>query len=338
MAENVVEQIFSGLKEKSRQFYPDHGECKAIRLVGHTPKSDHYIYDAVLEFTMHHVRISCKVYRAKGAKENSKLLARREYENLSYAYEALERHDLTGAPRPLGDFSEFAAVVAEKALGLPLQSIIMKAALLPGYADHPALKRAAVATGEWLRSFHKALGDGTVPLDPNAILDDLEVVCTSCKSEGLEDGDIQLILTGAKQSLSRVKRTAAASAVLHEFTPLNVVLSDDQVFVSDFAKMADRGMALLDVAHFMAAIEALEKYPFCNREITSTIQEDFLVAYGISNSERAVVRVLKMRELLRMFAAGRNVKETAVRKKVMWANVMKKFIHQAANRTLSNAA
>jgi hypothetical protein len=50
------------------------------------------------------------------------------------------------------------------------------------------------------------------------------------------------------------------------------------------------------------------------------------------------VRVLKMRELLRMFAAGRNVKDTAVRKKVMWANVMKKFIHQAANRTLSNAA
>jgi hypothetical protein len=32
------------------------------------------------------------------------------------------------------------------------------------------------------------------------------------------------------------------------------------------------------------------------------------------------------------------VKESAVRKKVMWANVMKKFINQAAQRSMSPAA
>jgi hypothetical protein len=39
-----------------------------------------------------------------------------------------------------------------------------------------------------------------------------------------------------------------------------------------------------------------------------------------------------------MFAQGRTVKESAMRKKVMWANVMKKFIHQAAQRSLAPVA
>ena len=45
-----------------------------------------------------------------------------------------------------------------------------------------------------------------------------------------------------------------------------------------------------------------------------------------------------MKALLGMFAQGRNVKESALRKKVMWANVMKKFIHQAAQRSLAPVA
>jgi hypothetical protein len=40
-----------------------------------------------------------------------------------------------------------------------------------------------------------------------------------------------------------------------------------------------------------------------------------------------------------MFAQGRaNNKESAVRKKVMWANVMKRFIQQAAERSAAKAA
>ncbi len=342
MADNIVEHIFSCLRQNAATLYPELDECKSVRLVGHTPKPDHYIYDAVMEFPQAQERISCKIYRAKTTPKESKTgpksLAKREYDNLSLAYNSMHKRKLAGVPRPLGDFSAQAAVVTEKVPGLPLQSIIMKAALLPGYADHQGLKKAATATGEWLHNFHKSLASGSVPFDSAAILAELETVCTSCISEGLEDHDIQLILNGAKQSLVKTKKTTAGSAVLNEFSPLNVALAEDSVFLCDFSKMTTSGMALLDVAHFMAAVEALEKYPFCNREITSTIQEDFLNAYGISSSERSIVRVLKMLALLKMFAAGRNVKDAAVRKKVMWANVMKRFIHQAANRTLSNAA
>jgi hypothetical protein len=147
-----------------------------------------------------------------------------------------------------------------------------------------------------------------------------------------------VILTGAKQSLARSKKAVTSTAVLNSFSPLNIAMTDDSIYVCDLSRLTLNTLAYVDVAYFMASVEALEKYPFCNREITSSIQEEFLNAYGIGESERAVVRVLKMHALLSMFAAGRDVKQTAVRKKVMWANVMKKFIHQAANRPLRNAA
>ena len=60
--------------------------------------------------------------------------------------------------------------------------------------------------------------------------------------------------------------------------------------------------------------------------------------YGIDEQELQLLTVLKMRVLLQMFAQGRAIKETAVRKKVMWANVMKRFIQQAAKRSMAPAA
>jgi len=107
---------------------------------------------------------------------------------------------------------------------------------------------------------------------------------------------------------------------------------------ADFARMKRRGNSLEDLATFMASVEALEKYPFCNRSITTQIQQNFLDAYGVSQSDAAILRVFKMKALLGMFAQGRTVKESALRKKVMWANVMKKFINQAAQRSMSPAA
>jgi hypothetical protein len=45
-----------------------------------------------------------------------------------------------------------------------------------------------------------------------------------------------------------------------------------------------------------------------------------------------------MKALLGLFAQGRQGKESAQRKKVMWATVMKRFIQQAAQRSLAPAS
>jgi hypothetical protein len=339
MPETVMDQIVTELKRTGGQYYPERGELRAVRVVGHTPKNDHYIYDIVIDFADGSERLAAKVYRAsKCGQQGARSMAQMEAGNLSRVYEVFQKKGLTGVPRPVGNFTDFGAVVAEKFNGLPLQSIIMKAALLPGYADHGGLANAARQTGLWLRNFHRSTADMPTPFEPEGLMKELEKLCENCKGSGLDDQAIRVILSGARSILARSKKNLPCSAVLNDFTPLNVTVGEFGIGICDYAKMSARGNSFSDVAQFLACVEALEKYPFCNRNITAQVQDEFLEAYGVTEEEAGVLRVLKMKTLLGMFAQGRNVKESAVRKKVMWATVMKRFIQQAANRSLAPAA
>ncbi len=339
MAENVMENIVAELRRTANTYYPQHGELRNVRIVGHTPKTDHYIYDVVVDFADGSERLAAKVYRSnKCGPQGARGQAGTEAGNLSDIYKVFQKKKLTGVPRPVGDFTELGAVVTEKFTGLPLQSIIMKAALLPGYADHGTLRLAARKTGEWLRSFHRATSDMPAPFDADGIVQELEKVCESCRGSGLDDVAVRSIVSGARAQLAKAKKPLHCSAVLNDFTPLNVIVAEDGIGICDYARMSPRGTSFQDVAMFLASVEALEKYPFCNRSITSQVQEEFLGAYSVSSTEHGVLRVMKMKALLSMFAQGRGVKESAVRKKVMWATVMKRFIQQAAQRALTPAA
>jgi hypothetical protein len=334
-----MEQIVSELRANGAQYYSGRGVPRNVRVVGHTPKSDHYIYDMVVDFEDGSERVAAKVYRPnRCGPKGAHAMARQEYGNLQRVYQAFQKRKLPGVPRPLGDFTPLGAVVAEKFTGFPLQSLIMKAALLPGYADGAILKAAARRTGEWLRGYHRAVADGSAALETSSLLNELEKLCEKCRGEGLDDSSIRTIVAGSRGALARARKALPCSAVLNDFTPLNVIVGEDGVGIADFARMSGHGISYNDVANFLAAVEALEKYPFCNRGITSQVQEEFLDAYGISGSEMGVLRVLKMRALLSMFAQGRRGKESALRKRVMWATVMKRFIQQAAERSLAPAA
>jgi len=339
MPESVMDQIVSELRANGGQYYPERGTPRSVRVVGHTPKPDHYIYDMVIDFADGSERVAAKVYRAnRCGTKTAHGMAKQEYGNLERVYQAFQKKKLSGVPRPVGDFTAMGAVVAEKFSGFPLQSLIMKAALLPGYADGAILKAAARKTGEWLRGYHRAVADGAAALDASCLITELEKLCEKCRGEGLDDSSIRTIIAGSRGALARARKSLPCSAVLNDFTPLNVIVGEQGVGIADFAKMAPHGMSFNDVANFLAAVEALEKYPFCNRAITGQVQQEFLDAYGISPAEMGVLRVMKMRALLSMFAQGRRGKESALRKKVMWATVMKRFIQQAAERSLAPAA
>ena len=337
MAESVMDHVVADLRENVGRYFPSHSELRNVRVVGHTPKSDHYIYDIVIDFANCSERVAAKVYRSK-ANGRARELATNELSNLHYVHEISEKKGLSGVPRPLGEFSQFGIVVAEKLNGLPLQSIVMKAALLPGYSDHNLVTMSARFAGDWLKRFHKATSEGNAPFDGAAMQKDLEHLCANCKGEGLDDESIGIILNGTAGILSKAKKSLPASALVNDFTPLNVLVSELGIGMAEYGKLERNGYSYIDVAQFLACVEALEKYPFCDRDLIGEVQQAFLEAYEVSPAEEQVLRVLKMKALLTMFAAGRNVKDSALRKRVMWATVMKRFIHQAAQRSMSPAA
>jgi hypothetical protein len=338
MSDSALDQIVEDLRSSGSKYFPQHSEVRTARVVGHTPKPDHYTYEIVLDFPDSSERVNAKLYRGKSGSQSAQEAALREAANLHVAHETAHKRSLFGVPRPIGDYAHLGAVVSTKINGLPLQSIIMKAALLPGDGNHVLLESAASQAGEWLQQFQKATATMPAPLDSNAVLSDLEKLCVRAQKDGLPPESTAAILSRASTALARQKRPLRSSAVLNCFIPLNVLVSEDGIGFCEFAPLSQPGHALMDAAIFLAAVEALEKYPFCNRNLTSNVQDAFIEAYGVTAQEEPLLETLKMKVLLQMFAQGRLIKESAERKKVMWANVMKRFIQQAAERSAARVA
>ncbi len=337
MSDSTLDQIVDDLRSSGSEYFPQHPEVKAVRVVGHTPKPEYYIYEIVLDFSDDSERVNAKLYRAKSGSKGSQEHAQDEAQNLHFAWQTAEKRKLDGIPRPVGDYTELGAVVSTKVNGLPLQSIIMKAALLPDGSPQ-LLETAARQAGEWLAQFHKATSGMPMAVDADSVLSELEKLCGKARKDGLPADSTEAILANAKNALTKQRRAVRSSAVLQDFVPLNVLVAEDGIGFCEFANLHQQGHSLHDVAMFLAAVEALEKYPFCNRNITSLVQDAFIQAYGVAEAEEALLDTLKMKILLQMFAQGRLIKESAERKKVMWANVMKRFIQQAAERSAARVA
>src|SRR6516165_2809548 len=223
MAESVLDPIVDSLRDSGTRFFPEHSELKAARVVGHTPKSDHYTYEVVLDFAHVSERLSAKIYRAsKGGSQSGSDLAKRELENLQKVFAASTAGGLEGIPRHIGDFAALGAVVSTKVNGLPLQSIIMKAALLPDFGNDGLLDAAAKKTGQWLRRFHEATQRPSQPLDSKALNNEIEKLCVRAQKDGLSKDSTQSILDYVRIALTKIKKPLPSSAVLNNFVPLNV--------------------------------------------------------------------------------------------------------------------
>src|SRR5260370_11853331 len=79
MTENVMDQIVAELRVSAAKFYPQHAELRNVRVVGHTPKTDHFIYDIVLNFGDGNARVAAKVYPNKSGAELARNKGRQEF-------------------------------------------------------------------------------------------------------------------------------------------------------------------------------------------------------------------------------------------------------------------
>ena len=228
--------------------------------------------------------------------------------------------------------------MSTKINGLPLQSIILKAALLPDFGNDGLLEMAARRAGEWLQHFHRATATMPAPFDADSFLAGMEKLCSKARKNGLPAESTEAIFGHAHATLGTLGETAALLRCVARFRAAQCPDFGERCRFLRLCQLRPSGHSLEDVAIFLAAIEALEKYPFCDRRITTLIQDTFMEAYGVSEQEQELLSVLKMKVLLQMFAQGRAVKESGVRKQVMWANVMKRFIQQATERSMARAA
>ena len=73
MSDAVLDQIVDSLRNSGADLFPGRSELKTVRVVGHTPKTEHYTYEIVLDFDDASERVSAKVYRGgKGGAQSAR--------------------------------------------------------------------------------------------------------------------------------------------------------------------------------------------------------------------------------------------------------------------------
>ena len=103
MTDNILDRIVDDLRDSGSQYFPEHSEVKAARVVGHTPSPEQYTYEVALDFAAGSERVTAKIYSGQqGGARESQETARTEAQNLKFAYEALKSRELEGVPRPVG--------------------------------------------------------------------------------------------------------------------------------------------------------------------------------------------------------------------------------------------
>ena len=236
-----------------------------MRVVGRTPKPDHYTYEIVLEFADGSERVNAKVYRAgKGGGHTPQESAKTEAQNLEFAFHAAKRSGLEGVPRPLGDFTGLGAIVSTKINGLPLQSIILKTALLPdlGVGDTKGLlELAARRAGQWLQQFHRATAQKPAPLDTESLLSEMEQLCHRAEKNGLPAASTEAILENARSTLGKQDRPLPSSAVLHDFVPLNVLVTESGVGFCEFANLTQAAIRFMTPPCFWLRLRRWRSIP-----------------------------------------------------------------------------
>src|SRR5258708_12672054 len=100
MSESVLDQILAELRKAATIAYAGRGEVKNLRVVGHTPKNDHFIYDICVDLSAGSERVAAKIYRANNCNGTAKGVARLENSNTHFVHTALVQHNLATTPHP----------------------------------------------------------------------------------------------------------------------------------------------------------------------------------------------------------------------------------------------
>ena len=98
MAETVLDHILIELRQIAAHEYSGRGELKNLRVVGHTPKNDHFIYDVCADLADGSEKLAVKVYRSNKCGGNAKAVAKTENANLQYIQQAVLKKKLSGIP------------------------------------------------------------------------------------------------------------------------------------------------------------------------------------------------------------------------------------------------
>jgi tRNA A-37 threonylcarbamoyl transferase component Bud32 len=208
-------------------------------------------------------------------------------------------------PKPLMVLPERGILVAGMLPGIPL-SQALRNSINYLMAPFRAAEMCHIAhrIGAWLKQFHQLTHREPLAHDTQAFEHEMTQQLEGCVRRGLSRKAADEILRVASLGSRRIAGQPLDTAARHgDFTPRNVLVSQDSIGVIDFENFNERDAVYEDVGKFVAFLALLKGRPGYSKTAVNSFAQSFLEGYGIA-ADHNLVQLFGLKAAARIFAHG----------------------------------
>jgi aminoglycoside phosphotransferase (APT) family kinase protein len=235
--------------------------------------------------------------------ERVRAKAQLEYETLRRLSEAFASIPGCSVARPIAYFSEYKAVVTEKADGKNLHTLLNRPLRSLLRIDAKKGMEWCYQAGRWLRKFQEVTKrPEKEKFASESFRGEVEGLAKRCGTLGFSPLSARRILSWARSELERVGEPELQVVGQHpDFQPQNILVTSNGITVLDFTSFK-YGNRYHDVACFLTFLDSRLKHPLFSKAQIHRLREGFLRGLRLLSLEDPLLRLYRAKEMLNYLA------------------------------------
>lgn len=262
--------------------------------------------------------------------------AAREFDALVSAHGALAKHPGLSTARPMACYPELFALITERVEGTPLNQLLSRLRVVPSSSTVDSLERIMRSVGAWLAAF-QTTGASDAGVSLGRMRTYLDARLQPLALAGVLGEDLRAGLLRYFDYCAReVTATELIAVPVHaDFTPENVMVSDDGVAVLDFT-MAKHGARYLDLTHMYMHLDMLKARPWFRPGILDRQGTALLAGFDAAvRPERPLFQLLLMQHVVCYIRQGVQQQISSLPARVLSRHVRRRHLKWLAARASS---
>ncbi len=225
--------------------------------------------------------------------------AKLEYETLKWLFEAFASVPGCSVVRPIAYFSEYKAVVTEKAEGVSLYAWLNRPFHTLLGSRRKSVEEWCYQAGYWLRKFQELTAKcEKEKFESDAIRGEIESILQRCETLGFSHFFRQQVGTWLRSELDLLDEPAVEVVGQHpDFHPQNILVTPTDITVLDFTSFR-YGNRYYDLACFLTFLDSRLKHPFFRPAQVDHLRASFLRGYRLLTVEDPLLRLYCVKEML----------------------------------------
>ncbi|MGR3302294.1 MAG: phosphotransferase [Candidatus Scalindua sp.] len=296
--ENYIRRIIGNIRE---DLFPALGNFTKHEICGHQCLTFSEIYSVKLYFKQSVKSIILKKYLKEKRANDDQLSVEREYNILNFLYQRFLSLEGINVIKPLAFLLEEDILITEEFVADKLNSLIVnEVRWIPSKRKKKQIENYFFQCGRWLRDFQKFTRKNEVtPFSHDRYVENIEKKLASSIKYGLKKTFHKKIYQFIDDRFKRIGNQKLDLVGYHgDFTPWNVLASDNEIRVLDLDRFSYRNM-YEDLTLFLCCLESEKSIVGMTNKNINILKDAFIQGYDIEKMVHDIFNLYILKNTLK---------------------------------------